>query len=279
MKLVRFMKCLIHGLLCTIAFFGSQALAMTPEGLHTDIDKHERDIQYLASFAREVLGDETHNPDPQLVEALNYRKEPIDAQIKATLANIKIAPLEQRVANIHALRCQGLLRRLKELRFRNFEIKNRAPKQNTEPKNEAKKEKEKQTKPTVGQQKQAVAKCNGERRLIMGARTLLNTLPIELLEELARYLAKNDPRIAAYCWQFADRVNLQGNPGPCDHMFNLNGNIFLTFSSGTCKVWDARAGGNITMLQDVRHHHPALTIPGAQQAMVLKWLYSAQPTQ
>ena len=130
MKVVRLTKRWIYGLLYTVAFFGSQALAMAPEGLRTDIDKHERDIQDLANFAREVLGDENQDPDPQLVEALNYRKEPIDAQIKATLANIKIARLGQHEANIHALRCQGLLRRLKELRFRNTDTKNKVPKQN-----------------------------------------------------------------------------------------------------------------------------------------------------
>ena len=69
----------------------------------------------------------------------------------------------------------------------------------------------------------------------MGVRTLLNFLPFELQEELARYLKKMDPRIAAYCWQFADRVNLDGNSSLYDHVSNLNSNIFLIFPKAYAK--------------------------------------------
>ena len=149
------MKRLVYSLLCALSLFASQAIAMSREGLRREIDKHEKEIQDLANFAQEVLGDENQNPDPQLVAVLNYRKEPINAQIRATLENIKVTPCEQREANVQSLRCQGLLKRLKDMRFGNGGGKNPAPKQNADAKNKAKKEKEERTKPAAPKQNDA----------------------------------------------------------------------------------------------------------------------------
>ena len=119
MKAVRHTKCLIYGLLYTLASFGSQALAMAPEGLRTDIDKHERDIHDLANFAREVLGDENQDPIRSSWKHSITAKSQLMHKLKQPWQISKLRTLGNTKQIYMPSDAKGFSRRLKELRFRN----------------------------------------------------------------------------------------------------------------------------------------------------------------
>ena len=117
---------------------------------------------------------------------------------------------------------------------------------------------------TASEQERPALSANNH--YVLGFYSLFDRLPRDIIK-LFWLLLKNDPKVVADCWEFADRLNLQGYPHPFEHFVNIDGNRLLTFSNNTCQLWNAD-GTNITTLTGFDHFRLTATTPDCSKIAI-----------